>query len=389
MQPFDFRNPTRVICAPGAIPRVGGLLAEHGQRALLVSGGGSIARNGVRDQVLASCAAAGVTLVMGEGVQPNPLLSKARALIAQAKAENVTVILAVGGGSVLDTAKAVAGGAATGVDPWDVLEGRATFASALPLVTINTLPATGSEMNGGWVLTHDQTREKLGNSSAALFPRASIWDPTVLRSLPPAQIAYGAVDATAHLLEGYATCADPRTPLQDRYAEGVFATLIEAADAVRKDQGDLDAGATFMWATSLAWNGLALAGLGAVGFPNHAIEHPLSAIHDLAHGAGLALVIPAWMEWAADRHTCRLARFARVVHGVQAADDRAAVLAGATAFRAWCTRIGAPCSWRGAGVTTPDLDLLARHGSSLCGRWGMTDYTPAVVRTILDRIPRD
>lgn len=389
MQPFDFHNPTRVICAPGSIPRVGALVAEHGRRALLVSGGGSIARNGVRDQVLASCAAAGVTLVMGDGVQPNPLLSKARALIALAKAEKVEVILAVGGGSVLDTAKAVAGGTATGTDPWDVLNGTASFAAALPLVTICTLPATGSEMNGGWVLTNDDTREKFGNSSAALFPRASIWDPTVLRSLPRAQLAYGAVDATSHLLEGYATCADPRTPLQDRHAEGLFTTLIEALDGVQKDQGDLDAGGTFMWATSLAWNGMPLAGLGGVGFPNHAIEHPLSAVHDLAHGAGLALVIPAWMEWAADRHTTRLARFARVVHGVTAGDDRTAVAAGAAAFRAWCRRVGAPVSWRTAGITTPDLDLLARHGSALALRWGMADYTPATVRTILDRIPKE
>lgn len=389
MHSFDFHNPVKIVFGQGVLSRLGPETRLHGQRALLVYGGGSVERNGILGQARESLRQAGMETVEFGGVRPNPGLAHLRQGIALARAERVEVIVAVGGGSVIDMAKAVAGGACTDADVWQFFLGRLSFPRALPLLAVSTMPATGSEMNCGLVITNEETGQKLGGFDPALFPKASFCDPAATLSIPPAYLAYAAVDAMSHLMEGYLTRRDGGTDLQDRYAEGILKTLMEAVEQALAEPQALGPRATLMWGACLAWNGLALAGVGAVQFPNHMLEHPLSARHQLAHGAGLALVIPAWLRWATAKDPRPAARFARNVLGIQEAEDTRAAAAGIERLAAWYRKIGAPTSFQDAGVAEPDIDWLVRQSRDIALLWGMgDDYPEETIRAILEGIPR-
>jgi hypothetical protein len=377
MKPFTFHNPTKIVFGEGTVPKVGEEARAVGRKALFVYGRESLKTSGLYDRVAASLRAAGVAWVEHPGVKANPVVSHARAGAALAKAERVDFVLAVGGGSVIDEAKGIAAGAAGDTDLWAFYQGTATIGAALPLVTVLTLPATGTEMNGGTVLTDETTQEKIGFGDPHLFPRCSILDPVVTVTVPRSQTAYGTVDAMSHLLEGYFTHDGGWVPLQERYAEGVIRGLMEATERILVNPGDLEARATHMWGATLAWNTLAPCGLGGFTIPNHMLEHPLSAVHDIAHGAGLAVVLPAWMAYTAGRghaRAARIARFARAVLGATAADDVAAAAEGAARLKAWFAKIGAPTSMAAAGIASPDLERLADLAVRLTQRWEIADH---------------
>jgi len=323
MQEFTFHNPTKIIFGEGRIAGLGDEAKAFGKKALLVYGMGSVKKNGVYDQAVAALSEAGIEIVEFGGVKSNPLMSYARKGVELAKAEKVDMVVAVGGGSVIDTSKSICAGAVTDTDILEFFVFTSNVETALPLLTVVTIPAAGSEMNGGMVLTRDDTLDKLGTCNyPPLYPKVSILDPTVTYSIPRSYTAYSAADSMSHLLEGYLTQTDEWTPIQDRFVEGLCKSIMEAAERAVADPSDYQGRATLMWGATMAFNDLAWMGIGPFGFPNHMLEHPLSAIYDIAHGAGLSIVMLAWMKYAAEKGNPRIAMFARNVLDVEADDEK-------------------------------------------------------------------
>lgn len=382
--PFTFYNPTHILFGRGTTQRIGEAAAPYGRRVLLLSGQGSARRSGLLDRVEASLKAAGVDWVPLAGVRPNPLLSFAREAVDFFRRERLDAIVAVGGGSVIDTAKAVAAGVRYDGDLWDFFIGRADVAEAAPIATVLTLAATGSEMNDGGVLTNDVTKEKLHLSGSALFPKVSVLDPENTFTVPADQTLFGAVDAIIHLLEGYFNGSDRDLPLQDRLVEGLMRTILEAADLALRDPRHYAARARLMWGATLALNGLTQAGTGNAGFPMHMLEHPLSALYDLAHGAGLAVVGPAWMRYASRRAPEKYAQLAGRVFDLAGGSPAERAEAGILAFEAWCRERGAPTRLAAAKIPAAEIPRIVPHIRRVAEVWGLTQYTAPVITEILN-----
>lgn len=376
MKDFVFHNPTKIIFGDGTIARLGEEAKAYGKKVLLVYGMGSVRRNGVYDQAMASLRDAGIEVVEFPGVQPNPVLSHAREGVALAKREQVDMIVAMGGGSVIDESKTIAAGAVTDTDIWEFFTFTAAMEDALPILTVLTIPAAGSEMNGGMVITNEETNDKFaaGGAGSPVYPKVSILDPTVTYTIPASYVAYSAADAMSHQLEGYLTHQDEWAPIQDRYVEGLLKSIMEAAERILADPNDAQGRATMMWAATMAFNDLSSAGVGPIGFPNHLLEHPLSAIYDIPHGAGLSMVMPAWMTYAVRNGNGKIARFARNVFDVEPADDEAAALEGIRAFKEWLRKIGTYTVFADAGIPESDIGRITERTAVLANLWGLTDY---------------
>ena len=386
MKSFSFHNPVKVVFGKGSVAQVGEETARYGRKALLVYGQASLKKSGVFDRVAASLKAAGVEVVEFGGVQANPTLSHARKGIALAKAAGCDVVVAAGGGSVLDSCKGIAGGAGCGMDPWEVLNGGKPFTGALPLVTVLTVPAAGSEMNCGFVLTDDVASGIKGGGygGATVFPKTSILDPETTLTVPPQYMTYACADVMSHLVEFYFTSTEVWTPVQNRLIEGLVLSAMECLVAIHADPAAYAPREAFMWNATLAWNGVPPCGLGGA-TPAHLIEHGLSgAFPRIAHGEGLALIQPTWLRWFAARSPARPARFARAVFGVDIADDTLAGVEGARRYLDFLARFGGPRNWAGCGLTASDLDAVARSASTLANVWGMAaDYPEARIKEIL------
>jgi len=331
--------------------------------------------------------AAGLEVFEFSGVTPNPTLSHLRMGIAKAREARAEVIVAVGGGSVIDEAKGIAAGAVMDGEIWDFLSGRMDLADALPVLAVPTVAAAGSEMNGVFVVTNDATRAKSGVAHDLVRPRVSLLDPELTATLPLGYTALAAVDIVSHATEGTLTQRE-HTPLQDGLVLAVVRTVMDSIKRLAVNQTDIDARADMMWASTLAWNGILTAGIGPWAKPCHMLGHPISAMHDTPHGATLALVTPAWMQDQAERDPRRIARFGRAVFGleVEEEDDRAAALATASALRGWYRRIGAPLTFAEAGVAAPDLDTLASRSLAIAAAKGSAGgWTEERIKGILNR----
>ncbi|MFH7320568.1 iron-containing alcohol dehydrogenase [Desulfurivibrio sp. D14AmB] len=373
MHDFVFHNPTKIIFGRGAETQIGAELKAVGiGNVLLLYGRESARQSGLLDRVIASLNGSGIGFVEFGGVVSNPVLSHTREGIALARSSGVEAVLAVGGGSVLDEGKAIAVGAAAEEDIWEFFLGR-EVTCALPVFTILTLAATGSEMNGNAVITNEETRQKYNIGSIHTHPRVSILNPELTHSVSPAYSAYGAVDAIAHLIEAYFTKEGQgeATRLQDRLVEGLIKTIMEDAETIKKRPADPEARASLMWAATLALNGLTPAGVGPYTFPNHMIEHSLSALYNIAHGAGLSIVIPAWMEWYRPRNPQQFQRFAREIFNLD--DGRA----GIAALKKWFTGLGSPVSLQEADIPAADIDMIAANAHGLARRWEIGEIYPA------------
>lgn len=313
MQNFVFENPTRIIFGQGVIARIGGEVSRCGKKVLLVYGRGSIKRNGIYDQVIASLNEANLSIVEFPGAKSNPVLSHVLKGIELARRENIDAILAVGGGSVIDTAKTIAVGvrADPGEDLWEFFTFKKKIRGAIPILTVVTVSASASEMNPTAVITKEEGAQKLTIISPFIQPRSSVLDPTVLYSLAPEYSAYSAVDIITHMLEGYFNNREPESPLQDRLVEGIMKTVMESTEIVLKDPQNYNARANMMWSATLAFNGLTTAGIGFVSFPAHMMGHSLSAFYDIAHGAGLSITLPGWMNYAMPKNPSKFARLGR------------------------------------------------------------------------------
>jgi alcohol dehydrogenase YqhD (iron-dependent ADH family) len=385
MQNFMFENPTRIIFGKGSIARIGAEVKRFGSRVLMVYGMSSIRTTGVYEQVLNSLKEAGVDIVELPGVKSNPLLSKAREGIELARTKKVDVVLAVGGGSVIDTAKTIAAGTKADHDPWEFFVYTKLVKDALPVLVVLTLSASASEMNAAAVMTRDETCQKYSVRSPLIQPKTSILDPECLFTLTPAYTAYSAVDIITHMLEGYFTNTETReSPLQDRMIYAFMRTLMEATEKSLANPKDYEARANFMWSGTLAFNGLTTAGMGVVGFPVHMIEHSLSALYDIAHGAGLSIMLPGWMAWSAKKNPSRFARLAREFFQVAEADDAKAAAAGIAKLKGWFGSIGSPVSLKEGKIPEGDIEKIADNAVQLAQTWKLKDYKRDVIIEVLN-----
>lgn len=383
MQNFVFYNPTKIIFGRNTTPTIGPETAAWGKRCLLVYGSGSIKNNGIYDSVINALQEAEVTVIEHGGVRSNPLLSHVREGIARAKAEKVKVIVAVGGGSVLDSAKAICAGAMVEHDVWKFFSGKKSIKQALPLTTVPTLAASGSEMNSGMVITNDETNEKFGFGNRKLYPKTSILDPETTFSVPPDYTAYGAVDAVSHVLEFYMTTEDPSTPVQDRLMEGLIRNAMDSCDRCLEDPHDYQARADLMWTATLALNGLTAAGLGRVGFPMHMIEHSLSALYDVPHGAGLSMIIPGWLRWHSIRNTRKIIQLGERIFDFQLRGMEPSAYATIKILENWFSRINSPIRLAEYDIQPADIPAIAENALKLAKIWRLDQYTREDIEGIL------
>jgi hypothetical protein len=381
MHNFTFANPVKILFGRDVIGKLAAEAAGAGKKALLVYGGGSIKKNGVYAALTAALAANGVEITEHAGVKPNPVLAHAREGIKKALAAGCDVIIAAGGGSVIDESKTIAAGVKYEGDVWDFFCGKAQPRAALPLFTVLTIPATGSEMNSGCVITNEETRQKYSAGGPVLFPRVSALDPETTLSLPRPQIGYGAVDAIAHIIEGYFTTTDRDTAVTDELVHALARSIISSTDRILADQADYNARASMMWSATLALNGLPTCGYAGMTFINHAIEHALSAIYDIAHGAGLAIVMPAWFRHHLEKDgPARLEKFGKAVFGTATAEETI------KAFEAFFKKAGAPVRLEEAGIPAADIPRIAGNAMSLIRLWGMKHEQPEIEKILRNAV---
>ena len=359
MNDFTFHSPTEFIFGRGVEQRAGECMVRCGcRKVLLVSGGGSARRSGLLGRVERSLADAGVVCVALEGIRPNPTDDKVREGIRLGRLAGTDGLLAVGGGSVIDTAKAIAAGLRYDGDFWDFFAGRATVADALPVGVVLTIPAAGSEGSGNSVITLASTRQKLSlRTPYALRPRFALMNPELTLTLPAWQTACGITDMLAHIMERYFTNT-PATTVTDRVGEGLMRAIVEEGRRVAARPDDYDARANLMWAGTLAHNGLCGTGC-EEDWASHFMEHEVSALYDVSHGAGLAVIFPAWLQWMAARHATKVAQWAERVWDVAPGPSaEAAALEGVRRFRAFLAEIGMPLTFSQLGIAAPDIAAL-------------------------------
>ncbi|QGY46817.1 iron-containing alcohol dehydrogenase [Maribellus comscasis] len=318
MNNFEYKNPVKIIFGKGTIPSVKKEIPENA-KILMTFGGGSIKKNGVYKQIKE--ALNGFDFFEFGGIEPNPHYETCMKAIELAKKENITFLLSVGGGSVLDATKFIAAGALYDGDPWDFLSQRyiVNVEKALPIGAVLTLPATGSEMNGNSVITKAATQEKMAFGSPEVMPQFSVLDPECVFSLPDRQVANGVVDAFVHVLEQYLTYP-VNSPIQDRFAESILTTLIEEGPKVLADRNDYNAAANFMWSATMALNGLIATGV-PQDWATHMIGHELTAFHGIDHGRTLAIVLPGMMNVKRENKKDKILQYGERIWGVSSGND--------------------------------------------------------------------
>ncbi len=312
---FAFQNPTKIYFGRKALSNLSTEVQKYGKRILLVYGGGSIKRSGLYDRIMEILNGIGVQVWELGGVQPNPRLSLVYTGIEMCREHDVQLVLAVGGGSAIDTGKAIVNGVCYDGDAWDLFTGKGSISEVLPLGTIVTIPAAGSEMSSSCVITREEDQCKKGRNVPLNFPKFSILNPEDSFTLPRYHVACGIVDIMAHMMERYFTQVE-NVELIDRMTEAALITVIHNAPVTLAEPTNYDARAEITWAGSLAHN--TLLQTGRIGdWASHKLEHELSALYDIAHGAGLAIVFPAWMKYTLPRGGAKkLAQFATRVFGV-------------------------------------------------------------------------
>lgn len=360
MKNFVFQNPTRILFGQGMLDKLPQELAPYGDKILLVYGGGSIKRTGLYDRVQALLAQAGKTVFELAGVMPNPRTEKVYEGIEICRKEGIDLILAVGGGSVLDCSKAIAGGSCHEGDFWQdlYLEGQ-SLDRALPLATILTMPATGSEMNCVGVISDWDGNRKIGYGDRALYPSFSILEPELTMTMPRDQVIYGAVDMMSHVFEQYFSPPDDDN-LSDDLAEALLRNIRINLDRALLDLQDYQARSNLMWDATMALNNLL--GLGKEGdWQSHQIEHALSAWYDIPHGAGLAIIHPNLLYYCRKEAQTKLARYAVRVWDIDPTGkgQEELALAGIKATRDYFNAIGAPARLADVGIPASALEDLA------------------------------
>lgn len=365
MENFDFKAYTEMLFGKGQISKLPEVINRYGKNVLLAYGGGSIKRNGIYDDVkslLKDC-----NIIELDKIEPNPRIETVRRGVSLCKEHNIDVILAVGGGSTIDCSKVVAAGAFYDKDPWDLVTNPEKIDKVLPIVTILTLAATGSEMNENAVISKMDTNEKLGTSSINMKPQVSILDPEYLYTLPSIQTAAGTADIMSHVFENYFKNTEGAF-VQDKFSEGLLETCIKYCPIALKDPKNYEARANLMWASSMALNGLC--GSGKPGaWTCHPIEHELSAFYDITHGVGLAIVTPRWMRYILSEKTVdKFVDYAINVWKLENKDDKFALANEAIDLtEKFFKDCGIPMTLKEVNIDETHFDEMAKgaveHGS--------------------------
>lgn len=374
MNNFVFYSPTEFVFGKNTEVQVGALARKYGaQKVMIVYGGGSVVRSGLLDRVKQSLQEAGVAYCEMGGVQPNPIDGKVYEGIQLCRREQVDMMLPVGGGSVIDTAKAIAAGALYDGDFWDFFIGRAKVEKALKVAVVLTIPAAGSEGSGNTVITKTETLQKLGLCAPEhLRPVFSIMNPELTYTLPAYQTACGIADMMAHIMERYFTNT-PDVEISDRLCEGTLTAIIKEAYRVKQQPDNYAARANIMWCGTVAHNGTC--GVGREeDRASHALEHEISAIYNVAHGAGLAVIFPAWMAFMAEHNPAKIAQFAHRVFDIPKSEDlEEMALAGTARLKHFFRYMGLPVSFKELGIEHPDIDRmlvsLQRNKGELLGNY--------------------
>ena len=365
---FTYYSPTKVIFGKDTETQVGSLLAQYGAKKVLIHyGGHSALRSGLIDRVKASLDAAGIAHVELGGVVPNPRLSKVREGIALAQANGVDFVLAVGGGSVIDSTKAIAYGLGEpDKDVWELFAKKRKAQNFFPIGSILTIAAAGSETSNSCVITNEATGEKRSYNDDIARPKFTIMDPLLTMTLPPYQTAAGCADIMMHTMERYFTQGG-NMELTDELAEGLLRTVMKYAEILRKEPDNYEARAEVMWAGSLSHNGLTGCGNDGGDSASHALEHEMSGMFDVTHGAGLTAIWPSWARYVYQNDLPRFVRFATHVTGVQpGATDEETALRGIEAMEAFYHRIGMPTNMRELGIAPTEEQILQMAAS--CAR---------------------
>ena len=359
MKDFTFYSPTEFVFGKDTENQVGKWIKKFGgTRVLIVYGGGSVVRNGLLDKVAKKLDEENILHVELGGVQPNPIDEKVYEGIELGRKEQVDFILPIGGGSVIDTAKAIAAGIKYEGDFWDFYIGKATPACAITIGVVLTIPAAGSEGSGNSVITKvDGLRKMSLRTHEVLRPAFAIMNPELTYTLPAWQTACGITDMMAHIMERYFTNTQG-VEIADRMCEGVLKSIIEEAPKALSNPTDYDARANIMWAGTVAHNGTC--GVGCEeDWASHFMEHEISAIYNVSHGAGLAVIFPAWMTYMARHNARKIAQFAiRIWDVLPSEDTKAVALEGIARYKAFMHAIGMPTSFKELGIEKPDINLL-------------------------------
>lgn len=358
MENFEFCVPTNILFGKGQISNLPSVIGGFGKRVLLTYGGGSIKKMGLYDKVKELLA--GYEIHELAGIAPNPRVDSVRDGVAICRERDIDVILAVGGGSVIDCSKAIASAFYYDGDAWDMIASRAEITKALPIVTVLTAAATGSEADFGAVITNLETNEKLGFGSFELFPKVSILDPEYTFTVPAKQTVAGSIDILSHLMEQYFVPAS--TYMSDLLVEAVMKTVVKYAPVAYKEPDNYEARGQLMWASTIADNATLCNGNQLVAFSCHGMEHELSAYYDVTHGVGLAIITPRWMEYVLSEETApRFAHFGKEIFGVEGSDDMESAKLTIRALRSFFESLDVPMSFTELGIGSEHFDDMAAH----------------------------
>ncbi|WP_371069757.1 iron-containing alcohol dehydrogenase [Sediminibacillus sp. JSM 1682029] len=370
MDNFTYYNPTKLIFGKGQLEKLKEEVPQYGKKVLMVYGGGSIKRNGLYDDVKNTLAEINAEVFELSGVEPNPRVSTARKGIEICKKEGIDFLLAVGGGSTIDCTKAIAAGAKYDGDVWEIVTKQAAATDALPFGTVLTLAATGSEMNAGSVITNWETNEKYGWGSPYTFPKFSILDPVNTFSVPRDQTIYGIVDMMSHALEHYFH-KESNTLLQDRMVESLLLTVMETAPKLLDNLESYEHRATILYNGTMALNGVVNMGYRG-DWATHNLEHAVSAVHDIPHGGGLAIIFPNWMKHTIDEDPSRFKQLAVRVFGVdpEGKSEREVGLEGIEKLRAFWNSIDAPSRLSDYDIKEDSIELMAEKTVTANSEYG-------------------
>ncbi|TDM03770.1 iron-containing alcohol dehydrogenase [Macrococcus carouselicus] len=358
MNSFTFYNPTQLVFGKDSIEKLPQMIAQftEGKKILMTYGGGSMKKSGLHDRIMNLLTDFEVTEF--GGIEPNPRLETVKRAVQVVKENDIDFILAVGGGSVIDGTKLISAASTSDHDPWDIVTRKAIPESAVPFGTILTISATGSEMNAGSVITNWETNEKLGWGSPLVFPKFSLLNPEILYTLPENQTVNGIVDSMSHLLEQYFNEAE-NSAIGDAMIAGVMKQIMAAGKVALKEPQNYEARETLMLGATVALNGFMRMGYNG-DWATHNLEHAVSAVHDIAHGAGLAILFPAWMKYVSEKQPARFAQFAEDVFDADSSlSEEEKIQTGIKGIEDYWTSIGAPSRLSDFNISEEDFETFA------------------------------
>lgn len=383
MDNFVYHHPVKILFGSGCVNAVGIEAAALGSRLLVVYGQSSARENGLLGTILDLLRENNLETIELPGIPPNPLLSHVREGIVKVRENDCDMVLAVGGGSVIDAAKAIAAGVEVGHDVWKFFSGKKSIKTRLPVMTVPTAAGSGSEINHGIVLTNENNHFKFGFAHRLLIPDVCIADPSLTFSVPAAQTSAGGVDILSHCLEPYLSTGSAGIELQLGFLETIGGTLLKTIPACIEHPHSYEHRSMMLWCAMSAMSGYGAAGLGRVQFSLHCLGHGISALTGIAHGHGLSSLLPGWLDFHKLEFGDRLARWGEQVMHVKAGNSAEASEATVHAFRTFLQTIDCPARLRDAGCSYEDIDFLAAHAAAQARVWRLKRLTEDYCRAVL------